>query len=108
MNITFDFKLKQELQENLMDMSYEKFMSIKKSILSSNFWKLNNDNYLQFLSFNILNSVTYRPKSIQLFSQLVFDLINSDSQIGENFRRFLLNFLTHSISQDIIYPYRYT
>lgn len=106
MNFPHDFNIKQELQSNLMNLSYDKLDDIKKIILSSIFWNSKNDYYLQNLSFNILNTVIYRSTSIQLYCQLIFDLINSDQQIGDKFLTFLIEFLFHSISQEIIYPHR--
>lgn len=106
MNPSLSFDIKQELQENLMKLTSEKINDIKKYILSSIFWNSAIDYNLQVLSFYILNAVLYRSTNIQLYSQLIIDLINSDQQIGGKFRVFLIEFLLRSISQETIYPYR--
>lgn len=106
MNYEFDFKAEQDLQNELINLSHENIKIIKEYILTSIYWTDTNDLNLHRLSHNLLISVTYRSPTILLYSELIFDLINSDDKIGAKFRFFLINSLNHSISQEIIYPNR--
>lgn len=86
MNYEFDFKAEQDLQNELINLSHENIKIIKEYILTSIYWTDTNDLNLHRLSHNLLISVTYRSPTILLYSELIFDLINSDDKIGAKFR----------------------